>query len=69
MTFLRACKDGDLLAARGYSHEVSERGEAFRCACGNGHLEVAQWIYTLGGVDHHAIDEYAFREASQKGHL
>ena len=42
---------------------------AFRVTCQNGHLEVAQWVYSLGGVDHHTEDEGALQRACQNGHL
>ena len=63
MTFLQACREGELVAAQNCTHRVGERNKAFRSACKNGHLEVAQWVYSLGGVDHHARNEWAFRKA------
>jgi hypothetical protein len=33
----------------------------FRYACICGNLPIAKWLYSLGGVNIHALDEYAFR--------
>ena len=41
----------------------------FRLACSKGHLQTAQWLYSLGNVDIHAENEYAFRFACSNGHL
>ena len=60
MSFLQACKEGDLAAVQSIQHTIDERNKAFRLACQNGHLEVAQWVYTLGDVDYHTCDELAF---------
>ena len=27
----------------------------FRCSCYNGHIEIAKWLYSLGGVNIHEI--------------
>ena len=43
--------------------------KAFASECKEGHLELAQWLVSLGGVDIHAYDEGAFRGACYKGHL
>ena len=43
---------------------------AFRWACKNGHLVVAQWLYEIKpSLDISAENEYAFRMACVKGHL
>ena len=43
---------------------------AFRWACQNGHLELAQWLYQIKPtIDISARDEYAFRWACEEGHL
>jgi hypothetical protein len=34
-----------------------------------GHLETAKWVLTLGGVDVHAKNDFAFRRACMNGHL
>jgi len=41
----------------------------FSESCKNGHLEMAQWLYSFGGVDIHANNEKAFRFACYRGHL
>ena len=42
---------------------------AFRYACENGHLGMAQWLYSLDGyIDIHAVNEYAFRMSCQNKH-
>ena len=43
--------------------------KAFASECKEGHLELAQWLVSLGGVDIHAYDEGAFRGACYNGHL
>jgi hypothetical protein len=34
--------------------------DAFVGACSYCHLSVAQWLYELGGVNIHAVNDYAF---------
>jgi hypothetical protein len=51
----------------GFTTDTQPQWEAFRFACYNGRLEMAQWIYSLGGVDYHAQDEWAFRWACYCG--
>jgi len=43
--------------------------EKFGWVCKEGHLEVAQWLYTLGDVNIYSNDEYPFRTACFYGHL
>ena len=66
---LQFCEQGDLDAAKNCTHSPGEREDAFQKACEFGHLELAQWIYSLGGVDHHAYNEWAFVLACEIGHL
>lgn len=42
--------------------------DPFRLACRNGHLVMAQWIYSLGDVDIHVMNDYPFRRACGNGH-
>ena len=39
--------------------------KGFNYNCKNGHLTVAKWLYSLGGVNIHADDEYAFRQSNE----
>lgn len=41
----------------------------FRDACREGHLEVAQFIFSFGKVNIYAQNDYAFRLACGRGHL
>ena len=42
---------------------------AFCWSCRNGHLTIAQWLYSLGDVNIHADNEHAFRWSCRNGHL
>lgn len=78
--FVTLCSRGDLLEAQQYLQlhpdiDISANDEhAFRQACSNGHLEVAQWLIQISkergqDIDISARDELAFRWACVKGHL
>jgi hypothetical protein len=43
--------------------------EAFLWSCCNGMLEVAQWLWGLGGVDIHSSGDEAFRLSCSNGKL
>jgi len=43
--------------------------DKFNWACEKGHLEVAQWLYSLGDVNIHIKDDEVFRWACQNGNL
>src|SRR5258708_5575801 len=43
--------------------------KGFSWNCKNGHLNVAQWLYSLGGVNIHADNEYAFGCSCENGHI
>jgi len=44
--------------------------DAFRSACANGHLHIAQWLKnTWPEIDHQAISDYVSHYAREKGHL
>lgn len=34
---------------------------AFRNSCRNKHIEVAKWLYSLGEIDIHVMDDFAFK--------
>jgi hypothetical protein len=40
--------------------------DAFRASCENGHIEIAKWLYSLGGVDIHAANDDAFRRSCER---
>ena len=48
---------------------LTKANKGFQWNCGKGNLIVAQWLYSLGGVDIHADNEYAFRWSCRNGHL
>ena len=76
MEFINLCWEGKLEEAKlMYENAIipidihANNDEAFRMACCWGHLETAQWLYSLGDVDIHTDDEYAFRWACSHKHL
>ena len=48
---------------------LGHKNATLRGACENGHIEVAKWVYSLGGVNIHGYNDYAFRLACGNGHL
>jgi hypothetical protein len=66
---LQACQEGDLEAVRQLAVSSKKLDKAFQGARWRGHLEAAQYLVSLGGVDHHAEDEWAFRRACCYGQL
>lgn len=42
---------------------------AFDISCCNGQLEIAQWLHSLGKVNVHAKDDFAFRFSCGNGFL
>jgi hypothetical protein len=60
---------GGLLASLKTCSVRGLRDLAFRRACKNCHLETAQWLVSLGGVDIHADDDFVFYAACGNGHL
>jgi hypothetical protein len=51
-----------------YAEQFS-RDDIFIGICSNGHLSVAQWLYSLGDIDIHSEKDEAFRLACAFGHL
>jgi ankyrin repeat protein len=51
--------------------ELSSENSLFLSSCNNGHLKVAQLLWSIGSstIDIHANGEYAFRWSCMRGHL
>jgi len=52
-----------------YSIINKSNQDKFIWVCERGYLKVAQWLYSLGGVDIHIYDEHPFGLACWNGHL
>ena len=52
-----------------FTYDGAEKDKLFRWLCVNGNLQVCQWLYSLGNVDIHELDDYAFLLACENGHL
>jgi|GEM_PF-3634206 len=68
-----ACLEGDLpKAERIFSHNEIHlwvRQRIFDRVVERGHLNILQWIHSLGGIDIHRFDDIAFRESCNRGYL
>ena len=69
--FVQSCIKGVLCIAKELlqSTQDIDQQKAFRNACRNGRLEIAQWLWQLGSIDLHSNEESAFRHACRNGHL
>ena len=48
---------------------LSNAKKGFIWNCENGHINVAQWLYSLGDINIHANNEHAFRGSCMNGHI
>ena len=46
-----------------------ENQKCFTSACQYGHLQIAQWLYSLGNINIHASKDEAFRWTCRKGYV
>jgi ankyrin repeat protein len=67
--FVVACYNGNLKAATHFITSIFSLEEGFRCACANGHLDIAQLIlHTNPNIDIASQYDYAFRYACKNNH-
>ena len=74
-SFIKACKEGNLEEAINiYNKDKpnihADNDLAFRYACINGYINIAQWLYELEDKPNiHALDDFAFIYACFYGHI
>jgi hypothetical protein len=69
--FVAACTNGRLKEAQQelLRCPAHDGNKAFGSVCSRGHLELAQWLWFLGGVDVHVGHDFPFRSACWQNHL
>lgn len=66
-TFVKTCKKGQLACAKLLMQfDINDNDKAFICACQNGHLQTAEWLYTIGKLSESTYND-AFIGTCRKG--
>ena len=48
---------------------IHSNDKAFSGSCSYGHLETAKWLYSLGGIDIHADNDFAILKSHEYNQL
>lgn len=70
--FFEACEKGQLETAKclySFGFDIDDENEAFRLACYNGRLTVAEWLLSLGHIDIHMSNDKIFKFACAQNNL
>lgn len=71
--FNKACQCNCVEVAKHISYkillDIHNKNLIFRNSCSRGSFEIIKWLYSLGDIDIHSLDDFAFRIACKEKYL